>query len=75
MAKVTQLRVELDGIALTAAQSQRLNQAVQKAVVAELALIVPKGGVRWRFPREWLGIWIGRIPEDVRTPVRTRGPR
>lgn len=70
MAKITEFKVQLDGIALSTAQTQRVNQAVQRAVLSEIGNIAPKGGLRWRFPREWLGIWIGRDIDGVRTPTR-----
>ena len=55
-----QFMVNLDGLNLSEDHLQRINQAVQKAVITELAVIdlnVRQGGLLARFDVRTRGIW------------------
>jgi hypothetical protein len=56
-----EFKVAIDGLTLTAAQRARLNSAIQKAALGELADMGLRQGFGARIPREWLGIWIGPL--------------
>lgn len=74
--KTTEFRVAFEGVPLSREQTARINQAVQRAVLAELAGLKLATGFRTRFPREWLGIWIDRGPRGPLAKIRkTVGPR
>lgn len=63
----TEFRVVVDGLALDKKHTEILNKVVQKAVLTEIARLDLFQEFRVRFPREWIGIWIG--PEG---PIRGR---
>jgi hypothetical protein len=69
MATSNRFTVAIDGITLTAQQRQRLNTAVQRAALAELATLGTKVPLGTHFPREWLGIWIGPMDRFDRRAV------
>ena len=54
--------VALGDVKLSKAQVRSLNKAIQGAALAELARLDLGSGVRVRFPKEWLGIWIDKAP-------------
>jgi hypothetical protein len=69
MATGNQFVVAIDGITLSAQQRQRLNTAIQRAALAELATLGTRVPLGTHFPREWLGIWIGQIDRFNRRAV------
>ena len=58
-AKAQEFKVVVEGLTLKAEQSKAINKVVQKAVLSEIARLDLFPEFRVRFPREWLGIWIG----------------
>ncbi|HMI98996.1 MAG TPA: hypothetical protein VK488_04090 [Gaiellaceae bacterium] len=62
----SEFRVVIEGLALEKKQAENLNKVVQKAVLTEIARLDLFQDFRVRFPRDWIGIWIG--PEGG--PVR-----
>jgi hypothetical protein len=53
--------VTLDGITLSAEQKKRLNGAIQKAALTELAGIGIRSPFGAHFPKGTLGIWFGPL--------------
>lgn len=66
-----EFRVVVDGVELSAETQSRVNAAIQKAAMAELAGLDFGGDFRFRFPGGpirplWWGIWIERVlPEQL----------
>jgi hypothetical protein len=61
-AKTQEFKVAIEGLTLTPQQRTRLNSAIQRTALAELAGMGLRQGFGTRIPREWLGIWIGPGP-------------
>ena len=57
--KAQEFRVVVEGLSLKADQSKALNKVVQKTVLSEIARLDLFQEFRVRFPRDWMGIWIG----------------
>lgn len=64
MADANRFVVHLGEIKLRDRQERRFEEAIQAAVLTELARIDFQGDFVARFPKEWLGIWI-----DVRADL------
>lgn len=59
----SEFKVVIDGVKLSQAQTQQLNQAVQRALVREMADISFNGkpDLAIRINPEWLGIWVKKL--------------
>jgi hypothetical protein len=57
----TEFVVRLEGIDLPKDQRDRINKALQRALVHELADVDLGGQAAIRIPREWYGIWIEKF--------------
>ena len=67
--KGTQFVVHLDGIKLPPKAEAIIAKEVRAAALRELARIDLRGDLAFRIPnREWLGIWIDRVP-PVKLPI------
>jgi hypothetical protein len=58
MPETNRFVVHLGELKLRDRQERRFEEAIQSAVLTELARIDFQGDFVARFPREWLGIWI-----------------
>ena len=58
MPETNRFVVHLGELKLRDRQERRFEEAIQTAVLGELARIDFQGDLVARFPREWLGIWI-----------------
>jgi hypothetical protein len=58
----TEFRVIVEGISLPKGSSDRINKAVQRAVVSEIAAMdLNKGTLVHHINPEWLGIWLRQL--------------
>lgn len=57
----TEFLLRLEGIELPADHKNRINKALQRALVNELADVDLGGQVSIRIPHHWLGIWIDKL--------------
>lgn len=59
LADATVASVVLEGVKLSSTQRAAVDAAIRTAALAELGRIGPREGLSMRYPKEWLGIWIG----------------
>ena len=66
-----EFRVVVDGVRLDREMTERINSAIQKAVLTELA-VIDHDNLAIHWDREWLGIWLESLRQIIeRGKMRT----
>lgn len=70
-----EFRVVLEGLKLPDESIERINRSIRKAITAELSNLDLKGDLQFHIPRDWIGLWLRHLSEDVIAQGGLKVPR